>query len=61
MRSRGVQQQHNNNNNTHGPRGFFSRPNLIFRGAVVGVAKANEPAGSFFFFPQTTFVVGFVN
>ena len=45
MRSRGVQ-RNTTTQHTDGPRGFFSRPILIFRGAVVGDAKANENSSS---------------
>ena len=41
MRSRGVQQQQQHNNN-HRPRQLRFRAILVFRGVVVGVAKANQ-------------------
>ena len=42
MGSGAVQQQQHNNNNHHGPRQSRFRAILVFRGVVVGVAKANH-------------------
>ena len=42
MRSRGVQQHNNNSNNNNRPRQLRFRAILVFRGVVVGVAKANK-------------------